>query len=245
MLAYMHGLYKSAITRAQKRQNLSQPQMQSINEGLFDKVQYPKYNNYGMQQRVNDTSGNEFAIQQDNGQWILDLARELQQLLDWKFIHGTKTVEATKAFIQLLNVDERGMFDFRKLKRVAAILGIAVSLTGAMSPNTGNQQMNQNNIEMTQQMNQNQTQKVDVSFQINSYEINPNDYQKIQSLPKGRYKIVVHNTQNKSGRDASYEQQLVQNRAQQIAKLLQGSQVSLERGSNVNGNMATAEIIPL
>ena len=257
LLSYMHGAYESALSRVVKgMQNEASPLQR-----LKDYIVYPKSNSYGVQQRVNDKSGNEFAIQQGNGQWMSDLQSELQQLLKWNFLHGKKTVAATELFIKFLEVEKRTMFKWfskNESKIITsmkqALIGVTMlasglGMLGIGNTNNGNNTMQQptNNIEMTQQAPQQQTvqQGVNVSFQINQSTLSQEDIQQLQSLPQGNYKIVIHNTQNSSGKDASYDGELAQQRANQIAKYLKGSQVRYSRGSNVNGSSASAEIIPM
>lgn len=258
LLSYMHGLYEAALSRVAKRKKLY-PESLMLEDSWLQRI--PGYithkstNKYGVNQRPNDKSGNQYAVQQSNGQWMVDLQNQLKQFLKWNFLHGQKTIEATEMFIEFLNVEKRGIFVWTPRKKQAlnamkkALIGIAA--VGAMlsfmgdgktAGNMSNQQIApSHNIEVVQQ----KQQPVNVSFAINKYQLSQEDIQQIQSLPKGNYKIVVHNTQNKSGKDAWYENDLAQNRANAIMKHMQGSHVTYERGENVVSNQAVVDIIPM
>ena len=75
--------------------------------------------------------------------------------------------------------------------------------------------------------------------------MSPEFVQQISQLPQGNYKIIVHETQNSSGQDASYEGQLVQQRGQAVQQILNGngSQSVITRGDNVVGSSAFVEIV--
>ena len=251
LLAYMHGLYEAALSRVAKRMNEDSWAKRGLNY-----LTHKDTNSYGVKQHINDKSGNQYAVQQNNGQWMVDLQNQLKQFLQWNFLHGKKTVEATQLFIKFLDVEKRGLFAWggkqkkqilngmrNALIGVAALGGLLMAIGGdGNANNVANQQnMQPTGIAMMQQ----KQQTMDVSFNINKYNLSQSDIQKIQSLPAGTYKIVVHNTQNKSGKDASYENQLAQARANEIMKLMKGSKVTFERGENVMGNMAQADIIPM
>lgn len=71
------------------------------------------------------------------------------------------------------------------------------------------------------------------------------DLATLQSLPPGSYKVIVHQLQNPSGQDASYEQQLVNARATAVQNAIPGSKISVERGENVQGPNAQVEIVKI
>jgi hypothetical protein len=250
LLAYMHGLYESVLSRVSKRMNMNEDSWLNRIPGY---ITHKSANKYGVRQRVNDKSGSKYAVQQSNGQWMVDLQNQLRQFLKWNFLHGQKTIEATEMFIEFLDVEKRGVFVWTERKKRAlfemkkALVGIAVLGTMLSFMGDGNnvsatvQQTPSNNVETVQQAQQ----PVNVSFDINSNQLSPEYAQQIQSLPKGNYKIVVHNTQNTSGKDARYENELVQSRANEIARHMQGSNVTYERGENVAANQAVVDIIPM
>lgn len=252
LLSYMHGAYESALSRVVKGMKNEASPMQR----LKDMIVYKNSNKYGVQQRVNDKSGNQYAVQQGNGQWMNDLQSELQQLLKWNFLHGKKTVEATQLFIKFLEVEKRVLFRWfdknqsniintmKQLLMGVTVLASVAGMAGDMSNNNTNNipQQNTNNVEMTQQTQQRQS--INVAFQINQSTLSPEYIKQLQSIPaNSNVTIIVHNTQNSSGKDASYENQLAQNRANEIAKHLKGANVQFKRGSNVMGSNATAEIM--
>ena len=253
LLSYLHGRYEVAITMVKRKMGLQE----SIGD-LFNGIRYKKENQYGVQQHVKDDSGNQYAVQnQKNGQWMTDLQNELRQLQKWNFLHGPKTIEATNLLIQFLEVEKRQFFAWfdrnssdilKKLKRaligITLITTLGTSIGGGMPPAGGPgtapgvQPPSVENVT-------NQQKPVNVNFQINSAEITPEFAQQLQNMPQGNYKIIVHETANSSGKDASYESNLVQQRGQAIQNLLKGSNVTIERGENVVGNMAYCEVMPM
>jgi hypothetical protein len=78
-----------------------------------------------------------------------------------------------------------------------------------------------------------QTQNITVGFQVNSAELSQQDIQKIQNMKgyEGDITIIVHESQNSSGKDASYENQLVQKRGNAVMQAL-GRQANVQRGNN-------------
>ena len=244
LLAYLHASYEAAVSSVMKKQGL--------NEWL-DGLRYRKQNRYGVQQHVKDDSGNKYAVaNQKNGQWMTDLQNELNQMLQWNFLHGPKTIEATKLLIEFLNVEKRAFFmwfDRRSSKILKGIkhLLIGITVLATLGPSCGPQDTPEPTPDYEPQieMQATQQQQIQVQFQINSAELSPEFAEQIQNLPQGNYKIIVHETQNTSGKDASYESQLVQQRGQAIQNLMQGSNVTIERGENVIGNMAFCDIMPM
>lgn len=109
LLNYTNAYYESQVSR----------RSQSVNEGLWDNIKnlgnrmvYPEQNRYGVNQRIDkDDSGHQFAVNGDyKGQWMTDLQGTLNEFLKIDYLHGKQTVEATKAFIEFLNVDKRSIW---------------------------------------------------------------------------------------------------------------------------------------
>lgn len=248
LLSFLHGSYEAAASKAFNGRG-------SMQEGALDGLVYKKQNQYGVQQHVNDKSGNQYAVQnQKNGQWMTDLQNELQQMMKWNFLHGPKTIQATKLFIDFLNVEKRAFFMWfdNNSKKIlnglkAALVGVTLLLSvGGGLPNGGyNNNQQPNNMPSVEMQAPQQQQSMQVQFNKNSAEISPEMAQQISQLPQGNYKIIVHELQNPSGVDASYENNLVQQRGTAIQNLLKGSNVTIERGENVSGTMASCEIAPM
>ena len=243
LISFLYGLYKKEVKKQWAKRGL--------NEGLFDwyrNWRTDDENEFGVQQKPQDNSGNQYALQQKDGQWMVDLQQELNQLLKWSFLFGPTTIEVTKQFIQFLNVRRKtimGMifgtngkaFMTKTLKSmrngligVAALAGIlgGISSDSTSSMNDVGSAPN-NGIEMMAQ----QQQEISVNFEINSAELSPEDIQKLQQMSDydGDITIIVHQSQNPSGKDASYEGQLVQQRGQAVMKAL-GKQANVQRGDN-------------
>lgn len=230
LLAYLHGAYESAVSSLYGNR---------VNEGLgdwFDGLGYKDTNRYGVRQKIKDKGESPYAVNQRNGQWMTDLQNELKQLLQWKFLHGKKTVEATKAFIEFLNVEKRGLGNFnigRKSIRIMyiSLIGLTLLLSGD-GARSSNPQGQINQPPQTQQTAQ-QAQNVTINFNVNSSTVNPAEMEKIQSLANynGPITLIVHQSQNSNGQDASYESHLALQRAQAIMNVL-GKKCNVVRGTN-------------
>lgn len=257
LLSYLYGLYqKEAKKQWAKR---------GVNEGIFDKVRdtvhnvkdayydfvYPDQNDDGINQKVRDDSGNPYAVNQMNGQWMTDLQNELKQFLEWKFLFGPKTIAATEAFIQFLNVKKRSLMGaiFTKASKPlqvmkSTLIGVAVlasvmgGLSGDAGANGGNNggAMAPTQTAGTEVVTQ-QSQTINIGFNVNQSKIGQADMQQLGSMKgyEGNVTIIVHESQNSSGKDASYENQLVQQRGNSIMKALGLQNCNIQRGENVIG----------
>jgi hypothetical protein len=235
LLSYLHGAYESAAKQVYA--NRVNEGVSDWFRGLADNFRYKDTNRFGIHQKIDDRSGNQYAVRQKNGQWMTDLQNELRQLLQWKFLHGKKTVNATEAFIKFLEVEKRGFGDFTLAWKNLRVMYISlIGLTLLLSSDEGNNnamQPNQFGSQPTTQQTQQQSQSLNIGFEVNSPTINQDGLQKLQSLANvnAPITIVVHQSQNSSGKDASYEAHLYMQRAQAIMNML-GKQCKVVRGSN-------------
>lgn len=242
LISFLYGLYKKEVKKQWAKRGL--------NEGLFDwyrNWRTDDENEFGVQQKPQDNSGNQYALQQKDGQWMVDLQQELNQLLKWSFLFGPTTIEVTKQFIQFLNVRRKtimGMifgtngkaFMTKTLKSmrngligVAALAGILGGISSDTTSSMSDVGSAPNGIEMMAQ----QQQDVSVNFEVNSAELSQEDIQKLQQVSDydGDITIIVHQSQNPSGKDASYEGELVQQRGEAVMKAM-GRQANVQRGDN-------------
>lgn|GEM_PF-4566358 len=233
LLAYLNGAYEAAVSRLRNRNG------NAISEGIFNGFTYKQQNKYGVQQKV----GND-----KTGEWMKQLQGELNQLLQWNYLHGPKTVEATKAFIEFLEVEKRGIniptIPLKKLRN--ALIGVAL-LGNVLNVYAPNVQQNFNNNFNQQQKTQQvqQMQKQNIQFNVNSSKITQQTLSVLQQMGQngGTFQIIIHQSQNRSGRDASYEGQLVQQRANVIKNALgQKCKTVVTRGNNAN--TPYVEVIP-
>lgn len=246
LLSYLYGLYqKEAKKQWAKR---------GVNEGIFDKVRdtyhdltHKDQNEYGVNQKIRDNSGNPYAVNQMNGRWMTDLQNELKQFLEWKFLFGPKTIAATEAFIQFLNVEKRnpiGAIFSRPsrpldiMKKALTAVVVLASFVGSEVP-AGNEALPMTNGTQnpgTEIVTQ-QTQTLNIGFNVNQSVIGQADMQQLGSMKgyEGNVTIIVHESQNSSGKDASYENQLVQQRGNSIMKALGLQNCNIQRGENVIG----------
>lgn len=233
LLAYLNGAFESAVNRLRN---------QNLKENVLDYVRgvgYKDANRFGVQQKV----GNDRT-----GEWMRQLQGELQQLLQWNYLHGPKTIKATNAFIEFLEVEKRGMnigASLNKLK--TALVGIAMlgNVLNAYAPNISHQNTNYNPNPTQTTQTQQQMKPQTIQFNVNSAELTQQTMSVLQQMGQngGSFNIVVHQSQNSSGKDASYEGQLVQQRAQNIKNALgQNVRVNVTRGNNTQ--TPYVEVIP-
>lgn len=230
LLSYLHGAYESAVSSLYGNR---------VNEGLgdwFNGLGYRDTNRYGVRQKIKDKGESPYAVNQRNGQWMTDLQNELKQLLQWKFLHGKKTVEATNAFIEFLNVEKRGLGGFDIGRKSIRIMYISlIGLTLLLSGDGGNGSTPQGQVNQPAQTQQTaqQSQNITINFDVNSSVVSPMGMKKLQNAANfnGPITLVVHQSQNSSGQDASYESHLTLQRAQAIMNIL-GKKCNVVRGSN-------------
>jgi hypothetical protein len=233
LLAYLNGAYESAISRLRNR-GVSESLLREWNP--FAGLTYKDYNKYGVKQKIGDDK---------RGQWMRDLQNELRQLLDWNYLHGPKTVEATEAFIEFLEVEKRGLGDWTPLRRMTIALGTLAMLTNVLNVYAPGVQDNPQVKPEIQHVKQVQQQAQKIPFEVDSADLSQDMIQMLQQMGQngGPFQIVVHESQNSSGMDASYEGQLSQMRADAIRQALgPNAQVSFVRGTN--SITPYAEVIP-
>jgi hypothetical protein len=236
LLAYLNGAYEAAISRM-RNGGVSESLLREWNP--FAGMTYKDTNRYGVRQKIGDDK---------RGQWMKDLQSELKQMLEWKYLHGPKTVEATKAFIEFLEVEKRGLMDFVPLKKMAIALAGVAMLGGILNGQEPNDQTNSNMLSQNppiQQVQQVQQQAQKIHFQVNSTELSQDAIQMLQQMGQngGTFQIIVHESQNTSGMDSPHENELAQMRADTIKQAL-GSNVKVSFTRGTNSTTPYAEVIP-
>ena len=229
LLAYINGAYEAAVNQLRNEMQIEPQPQEEISEGVFDYVRNARYkdvNRYGVRQKIGDDR---------TGEWMRQLQGELRQLLEWNYLHGAQTVEATKAFIEFLEVEKRGLniaVPLNKMKM--ALVGVAL-LGNVLNVYAPNVQRSNFNPGQTTTQTQNQMSPQNIQFDVNSAELNQQSIEALQQMGQngGSFDIVIHQSQNSSGVDSSYETQLMQQRAQNIKNALgQNVRVTVTRGNN-------------
>lgn len=239
LLAYLNGAYESAIKKL-RNNGVSESLLREWNP--FAGITYKDTNKYGVKQKIGDDR---------RGQWMKNLQAELRQMLKWNYLHGPKTVEATEAFIEFLEVEKRGLMAFGPLKKMAISLAGVVLLGNVLNvyaPGTQNNPVVQPQQQQpqVQQVQQQQQQGDTIYFQVNSAELTPGAIQKLQKLAQGggTFEVIVHESQNSSGVDARNENSLIQARIDAIGQYVNVSTAT--RGTNNQlGQLPSVEINPV
>lgn len=248
LLIFLNGSYEGTVKEfLRKRGVLPRKEGYSRKGAILKEFTFTKpTNSYGVRQWVFDPRQRiDFK-----GQWMVDLQNELNEMLKFNYLHGEQTVEATKSFIEFLNVERKnimgGVLDWKTpmMKMSKALAGV-VLLASLMSYNgCGGGNANQPNQlgggvpTQTTMTQQNQMGTVNVNFDVNSFNLNSGQAQQLKQFANfnGNLTLTVHQSQNTSGQDSSYEGHLTQQRAQSLINYLKSigfkGNVKVVRGEN-------------
>jgi outer membrane protein OmpA-like peptidoglycan-associated protein len=256
LLLYCNGRYELNAKRAY---NADQNHLEEGIKDYIKGLRYKDQNQYGLQQKITrDDSGSEFAVNGDtSGQWMVDLQSTLQEFLQIGYIYGPKTVEATNAFIEFLNVEKRSLFGFLKkgqfkgsLKKLALATAAALAMlaAGNCSGTQGQQQQQlqqqptTNPQPMIQQYHQ-QSADSNTGFDFDSSQVTQHMSQTLRNLQSGNYVITITNAR---GGNAQYNQNLYQQRVNSIKQNLPNGVTATFNygGINDNADFAAVNITP-
>lgn len=255
LLLYCNGRYELNAKRAY---NADQKHLEEGIKDYIKGLRYKDQNQYGLQQKITrDDSGSEFAVNGDtSGQWMVDLKSTLQEFLKIGYIYGPKTVEATNAFIEFLNVEKRSLLGFFKksqvkgsLKKLALATAAALAMlaaTGNCSGSQGQQQLQQQqstNPQLMIQQNRQQSMNSNTGFDFDSSQVTQHMSQTLRNLQPGNYVITITNAR---GGNAQYNQKLYQQRVNSIKQNLPNGVAATFNygGINDNADFAAVNITP-